>query len=135
MRYRKQDANGDYVFGHGSGDFYVDSPDAVAQAIKTRLRLWAGEYFLDTTQGMPWQFSVLGYHPSSVYDPAIRSVIEGTDGFLNFVNYKSSLNSVTRVLTVNALVNSVYSGIPIQISQSLSGYGIGGYGEGGYGGD
>jgi hypothetical protein len=142
MRYRRQDANGDYVFGHGDADFLVNSPAAVAQAIETRLRLFLGEYFLDTTVGMPWQTAVLGYNTSLVYDAAIRNCIEETQGFLSFVSYSSTLNKATRVLTVSAVVNTLYSGQPsaLQLSFDLTGGGGGGglppsgYGEGPYGG-
>jgi hypothetical protein len=54
MRYRKLDANGDYTFGGGSNDFLVNTPETVAQAVMTRLNLLQGEWFLDTTAGMPW---------------------------------------------------------------------------------
>ena len=38
MRYRKLDANDDYVFGGGQVDFHKDTPEGVGQAVKTRLR-------------------------------------------------------------------------------------------------
>ena len=53
MKYRKLDANGDYLFG-GSGEFFVDSPDAVRQAIQTRLLLLTREWFLDAQEGTPY---------------------------------------------------------------------------------
>jgi hypothetical protein len=133
MRYRKQDANGDFTFGHGSGDFFVNEAATVAQAIKTRLLLWLGEYFVDTTVGMPWQTQVLGYHPPDVYDAAIRATIQETPGFAKFINYNSSLNKVTRGLSVNSVVTTIYSGVPVTISLPLYGWGLGGYGEGPYG--
>ena len=40
MRYRRLDENHDMCFGRGLSDYLVDStgdPDAIAQAIKTRL--------------------------------------------------------------------------------------------------
>jgi hypothetical protein len=135
MRYRRQDANGDYVFGHGKVDFYIDQPAVFAQAVKTRLRLFLGEYFVDTTVGMPWQSQVLGFNAESVYDGAVRNCITETPGFLNFVRYNSVLERRTRLLTIDALVNSVYSQVHIsdKVPTSL-GYGEGGYGENAYGG-
>ena len=53
MRNRAMDANGDYQFGR-SGLFLVDSPAGVAQAIKTKLLLAAGEWFLDADEGTPY---------------------------------------------------------------------------------
>src|SRR5260363_151880 len=53
MRYRRLDAAGDYAFGRGLSDFEQDTPEAVAQAVKTRLALRFGEWFLDTSDGRP----------------------------------------------------------------------------------
>ena len=51
MRYRKLDAAGDMTFGNGIGAFYVDIPEAPAQAVMTRLRMEQGEWFLDAKAG------------------------------------------------------------------------------------
>ncbi len=34
MRYRREDADGDYTFGSGDDTWLINSPEAVAQAIK-----------------------------------------------------------------------------------------------------
>lgn len=60
MRYRREDADGDYTFGSGDDTWLINSPEAVAQAVKTRFELWYGQWFLDTTEGTPWSQSVLG---------------------------------------------------------------------------
>ena len=44
MRVRKLDENDDMTFGGGGNDYHRDTPEAVAQCIKTRLRLWRGEF-------------------------------------------------------------------------------------------
>lgn len=43
MRYRREDDDGDYTFGQGDDTWLVNSPEAVAQAIKTRFLLWYGQ--------------------------------------------------------------------------------------------
>jgi hypothetical protein len=135
MRYRRETATGDYVFGQGEADFFVNEPAAVAQAVKTRLRLFQGEYFADTTVGMPWQTRVLGYNRSETYDAAVRATIAATEGFNSFVTYSSSLNKNTRLLTVESKINTIYSGQPtgLAVAVLVSGYGIGGYGTRPYG--
>ena len=45
-------ATGDYVFGQGSLD-YLTNENAVAQAIKTKIRLLLGEWWEDTNDGFP----------------------------------------------------------------------------------
>ena len=38
MKYRKLTENGDYAFGRGGADMHADTPEAVGQAVLTRLR-------------------------------------------------------------------------------------------------
>lgn len=108
MRYRQLSATGDYVFGHGKRDFYVDQPEVVAQAIQTRLALWLGEWFLDTADGMPWNEQVLGKGTERIRDAAVRRRILGTPGVNSIVAYKSTVDPETRKFTIETIVDTIY---------------------------
>lgn len=108
MRYRKLDANGDYTFGHGQSDFYRDSPDAVAQAVETRLRLFTGEWFLDTTAGTPWRTQVLGKYTSNIRDFVLKQQIANTQGVQSLDSYSSSVDPNTRRFSVQATITTIY---------------------------
>lgn len=114
MRYRKLDADGDYVFGGQQADFYRNSPDGVAQAVQTRLALLRGEWFLDKTEGMPWNTEVLGKYTAATYDSAIRQRILGTPGVTELTAYSSSVNAETRALTVTATISTIYGSTTVQ---------------------
>lgn len=127
MRYRQESSTGDYLFGQGDANFLINTPATVAQAVKTGLLLFLGEYFADTTVGMPWDTDVFGFNTASIYDAAIQQQIEQTEGVRSIVNYSSSLNRVTRTLTINCTIDTIYSGIAVvNIPIPLFGYGIGG---------
>ncbi|HCL5429181.1 TPA: hypothetical protein N2K81_005094 [Citrobacter freundii] len=72
MRYRREDADGDYTFGQGDDTFLIDSPECVAQAVKTRFELWRGQWFLDLTEGTPYVQSILSFDTN--YDGTSRRV-------------------------------------------------------------
>lgn len=114
MRYRKEDADGDYVFGRQELDFYKDSPEAVAQAVNTRLQLFKGEWFVDTSDGTPWSTEVLGKNRGTTYDAAIRQRILRTAGVLRLTAYSSSVNADTRNLSVNATIDTIYGTTQVQ---------------------
>lgn len=59
MKYRKLDENGDYAFGNNSYD-YIEKDEAIAQAIKTKLYLFYGEWWEDISLGLPMFQSILG---------------------------------------------------------------------------
>jgi hypothetical protein len=102
MRYRQLDDNGDYTVGL---PFFVNSPQCVAQAISTRLKLWQGEWFLDSTAGTPWRQSILGR--STNPDAFIKQAILGTQGVTALLTYNSVL-SAKRQLTVSGTVATLY---------------------------
>ena len=108
MRYRQLSVTGDYTFGQGQANFYIDVPAAVAQSVKTRLLLWQGEWFLDTSVGTPWMTEVLGAHTQSLYDMAIRTVILQTPGVISIDNYSSTLDQLKRNLSISMTLNTQY---------------------------
>ena len=73
MRYRKLDAAGDFVFGRSAAAYHHNSPETVAQAVLTRLKLWRGEWFLDKSAGTPFAPAILGKHTQGGYDFALRA--------------------------------------------------------------
>lgn len=112
MRVRALDANLDMTFGKGEANFLIDSRAAVAQNILTRLKLIAGEWFLDTTEGTPYGTEILGNVPQVEADAAIRSRILGTVGVTEITDYSSAL--AARKLTVTANVDTVYGSVTVE---------------------
>lgn len=108
MRYRKLDENGDYTFGRNNGNFYLNNPEAVAQAVKTRLGLIQGEWFLDITVGTPYNSRILGAGMVATYDAAIQEVIIGTQGVSSILDYASNVDPSTRAATISCKINTIY---------------------------
>lgn len=108
MRYRTLDTNGDYTFGVNGANFLVDSPEAVAQAVTTRVKLIQGEWFLDQTAGMPYKSDILGAGTTSTRDLAIQSYILDTQGVNEILEYASYLNPATREFTWAATIDTDY---------------------------
>lgn len=108
MRYRREDDDGDYTFGQGDDAWLVNSPEAVAQAIKTRFLLWYGQWFLDTTAGTPWIQSVLGKQKPDTYNLAIRKRILETQGVSSITAFNTTVDGTTRRVTFTATVETIY---------------------------
>ena len=118
MRVRKLDANGDYTIGQGEANFWINSPEGVAQKVKTRLGLWQGEWFLDNTIGTPYLQQILGYNTASLRDIAIRTIILETNGVSALTNYSSVVGgNGPRGLVVSGTITTIYSktAVPFQV--------------------
>lgn len=107
MRYRKLSPDDDYVFGQGTPEFLVDTPDTVAQAVRTRLRLATGEWFLDTQEGTPYATEILGEGTQPLYDSAIKERVLDTQGVTSIDEYSSSLDQ-NRALSVTMTISTLY---------------------------
>lgn len=113
MRYRKLSADGDYTFGQGQSNFYIDVPDAVGQAAKTRLLLMAGEWFLDVEEGTPYGTDILGAHTQATRDDAVKNRIMKTEGFLRLAAYQSLVSG--RNFSVQAVIDTIYGETPVEV--------------------
>jgi hypothetical protein len=113
MKYRPLDANGDYTV---AVPYLSNSPATVGQAVLTRLRLLQGEWFLDVTDGTPYQ-SILGKRqPGSNPDALIKNRILSTQGVTSIVSYSSSYNGAARTLTVSATIATIYGQTVIAVT-------------------
>lgn len=104
MRYRREDPTGDYVFGLGSG-FLINTPEAVAQAMRTRMRLFTNEWFLDKREGLDLDL-ILGYGTQMTRDREVQRRIAGTTGFLRILSYSSDV--LARGFSVTCTVETLY---------------------------
>jgi hypothetical protein len=117
MRYRKLTASGDYSFGNGALDFYVNTPEAVAQAIETTLKFFLGEWYLNVNDGTPWVQSILGFHSQEDADEALIQVVYNVQGVQNVSNWQSTYDPETRQYTsISAIVDTIYGQTVLDIS-------------------
>lgn len=110
MRYRQMDANDDYVFG-AAARFLVNTPATVAQAVLTRMRLWAKEWFLDAREGLAVD-QILGTGTALTRDWAVQRRILGTPGVKRIVTYSSTVDQ-GRNFRVAATLDTVYGRVDI----------------------
>ncbi len=116
MRYRKLSPTGDYVFGNGQKDFLINSPEAVAQSVRTRLLLWVNEWFINVEEGTLWLQGVLGKQQQSTIDNVLRSRILETEGVTELTSYDSSIDPDTRKLSVSVSIDTLYGSTTIQVA-------------------
>lgn len=105
MQYRTED-NGDYTFGHSR--FSKDTPETVAMAIKSRLQLWLGEWFLDDREGTPHAQKGLGKNPAQGYALAVKERILNTPGVTKITAFGLDMNTSTRKVTITATIDTLY---------------------------
>jgi len=107
MTVRKLDDNGDIVT---QGTIFITAQEEIEQTIRTRLRLFLGEYFRDITDGTPWFEQILGKGVNmSAREAVLRNRIANTPGVIRLTAFKLDFPDVNaRVLTVTASVLTQY---------------------------
>ena len=115
MTVRKLDENGDIVT---SGKIFTSQADEIAQTIRTRLRLFLGEYFRDITDGTPWFEQILGKNVNmSAREAALRNRIASSPGVIRLIAFDVNFPDVNaRSLTVTASVLTQYG--PVTVTEN-----------------
>lgn len=97
----------DITGGKGLANYATDD-EAVLQTIRCELHLQLGEWFLDTTRGVPWlqnpnstQQPILGRHPANLAyaEAQIKAAILRVEGVGSLYSFSISLNHATRAAT------------------------------------
>lgn len=106
MTVRRLDENGDIVT---NGTQFLTGVDEIAQTVRTRLRLFLGEYFRDIGDGTPWFEQILGKGTSlTAREATLRNRIVRTPGVIRLTSFKTDFNVETRKYTVTAGVLTTY---------------------------
>lgn len=107
MTVRKLDENADIVT---QGIIFISEREEIEQTVKTRLRLFLGEYFRDITDGTPWFEQILGKNVNmSAREAALRNRIASTPGVIRLTAFSIDYPNVdARLLTVTASVLTSY---------------------------
>lgn len=79
----------------------VTGAEAVGQHVRQRLKTFAGEWFLDTTAGVPWLSQIMG----KKYDPAlaeavVKAEILDTDGVVEITSFSVGFDRTERRLNI-----------------------------------
>ena len=118
MTVRKLDENGDIVT---SGVQFIRERDEIAQTVKTRLQLFLGEYFRDTTDGTPWFESILGKGSAlSNKEAVLRNRIVRTPGVIRLISFSTDYDLTTRRYSVSAGILTQYGTTDVYIGSSTS---------------
>lgn len=118
MTVRKLDENGDIVT---NGTLFLTERDEVAQTIKTRLRLFMGEYFRNINEGTPWFQSVFSKSTTnSVKESAIKRVISNTPDVVRILSFETDYQVSTRSWSVTAVVLSSFGEIELSTTGDIT---------------
>lgn len=90
----------DLIF-EGNSLVMVTGAEAVAQHVRQRLMTYAGEWFLDTTAGVPWLAQIMG----AQYDPAlaeavVKAEILETDAVVEITSFSVGFERALRRLAI-----------------------------------
>lgn len=81
------------------------SGETLRQRLATRLRLFAGEWFLDTRAGLDWYGRVLGKNPHPTdAEAALKTLILETPGVASLRRYSQAPASADRRLAIDFVV-------------------------------
>lgn len=96
----------DLVF-HNNDLMLIDNAERIGQQIKITLQFWFQEWFLDTTQGVPYLEYICVKNPNLQHIRQIfREKIMSVDGVDSVTELTLNVNARERVLTVTYTANT-----------------------------
>lgn len=113
MKYRKLTDSGDYAFGQGLSNFWIDVPQAVGQAAQTRMQLWQETFWRDLNEGLPMMQEILGQPATPDNIDNVNNIIEarlrGTTGLTFITELNTLYDRETRAYGFDATIQTLYS--------------------------
>lgn len=103
-----------------SGVQFITGIEEIAQTIRTRLRLFFGEYFRDISQGTPW-FQVVFLKETSLSrkDAVIKRIISQTPGVVQLINFRANYNIDARTYSISCQVITTFGATELNIDETI----------------
>ena len=103
-----------------SGRQFVTGAEATAQAVRARLRLFLGEWFLDVSQGTPWFQSILGKAPQDVAEIELKNRILSAPGVAQIRKFEFDPDLTNRRLFIRmTLINDEGAEVPLEMNEAI----------------
>lgn len=117
----KLNAQGDLDLASGGLALTNDANgETVEQRLRVRLRLFAGEWFLDNRLGVPYYSLILVKQPDlGAVESALRSVLLETPGVASLLTYNQRFDAEARALSVEFSVRTD-SGDTLDLQEELN---------------
>lgn len=94
---------------HGGDLMIVDNAERVAQQVLITLREWLGEWFLKTSDGIPYLEYILVKNPNEAHIRQILTqAIESVEGVKDVTELEFAFNRILRTLTVSYEIDTDY---------------------------
>lgn len=106
MIIRNLDANHDWTFGSGLGN-YISNDAAIGLNINTRLLSWLNDCFFDMNAGIDWLNRLGSKNQQNLLDIDLRRLILQSYGVQGIVTFSTSL--IGRVFNASYTVNTIFS--------------------------
>lgn len=111
---------GDLVVRNGDL-MIVNNGERVAQQVLITLREWLGEWFLKTSDGVPYLEYILVKNPNEAHVRQVLSeAIQSVEGVKNVTELEFAFNRILRTLTVSYEIDTDYGFIT---KKEVLGYG------------
>lgn len=106
---RRLTANGDMTFGFGLSNF-AEASEACAQNVTTRIKTVLGEWFLDTSAGVPYIERVFNETSSQqLIEATLKKTILETTDVQAILSFSLVLNHRTRVANIQVGLTTIYN--------------------------
>lgn len=93
----------------------LSGKEQLRQQLLIKLRLWRGEWFLDTEFGTPYLQSILGKQLTlSGALAALKQSILEVEGVTAIATFESRFSNSTRTLTVAFQADTIYGSVEVQ---------------------
>lgn len=107
MKIRNLTRDGDWTFGKGRQD-YLTGQDAIAEDVKTYLKLWTGNCFFALQAGVNWR-QYLDKNQKTRLLAGLQTAIMSRFGVMGLTELSANLDAQTRRIVIRYTVQTIYT--------------------------